>query len=76
MIEFPHNLYLLFVKASVCDSVEEEQPERCGFYTFVADGSCAPEWYRPRSAVYDIDQTQVGQEHASALKRTSKLNAT
>jgi len=27
---------------SVCDSVKEEQPDRCGFYTFVADGSCAP----------------------------------
>ena len=24
--------------------------------------------YQPQSAVYDIDQTQVGREHASALK--------
>ena len=41
MIESPHYLDVLFVKASVCDSVEEEQPERFGFYTFVAYGSCA-----------------------------------
>ena len=33
------------------------------------------EWYHPRSAVYDIDQTQVGQEHASVLEKC-KLNVT
>ena len=31
------------------------------------------EWYQPRIAVYDIDQTQVGQEHASELKKYKQV---
>ena len=52
--------------------VEKEQPERCGFYTFVAKGSCAQSGI-DREVQCTIYQTQVGQEHASALK-TSKSN--
>ena len=29
------------LKACLYDRFDEEQPERCGFYTFAADGSCA-----------------------------------
>ena len=31
------------------------------------------ERHRPRSAVYDIDQTQVGQDHASVLKKRKQV---
>ena len=31
------------------------------------------EWYKLRSAVYDISQTQVGQEHESELEKSKQF---
>jgi hypothetical protein len=72
MIESPHNLYVLFVKACLCDSFERSSRSGVALTRSqqMVRGRRA---VRPRSAVYDIDQTQVGREHASELGKYKQV---
>ncbi len=51
---------------SVCDSAKEEQPEWCVVLHDRSRWSVCAERYRPRSAVYEIDQMQVATIHIRA----------
>ena len=48
---------------SVCDSAKEELPEWCVVLHDRSRWSVCAEQYRTRSAVYEIDQTQVATIH-------------
>ncbi len=57
---------------SVYDSAKEEQPEWCVVLHDRSRWSVCTERYQPRSAVYEIDQTQVAR-YASALKKYERV---
>ena len=62
IIESPHNLYVVFVNECLYVTVQRGAAGTVWLQHVRSRWFVGAERYRPRSAVYDINQTQVGQE--------------
>jgi hypothetical protein len=73
IIESPHNLYVVFVNECLYVTVQRGAAGTVWLQHVRSRWFVGAERYQPRSAVYDINQTQVGQEHESELEKYKQV---